>query len=62
MINLLAILWITDPALGSLLVGNTCLVQAHTSLDQATLGRWTRFWRKMAFPHDMEPRRYPGGV
>jgi hypothetical protein len=35
MINLPTILWITDPALGSLLDGNTQAVQAHTSLDKA---------------------------
>jgi len=38
MINLLAILWITDPALGSFLAGNTQAVQAHTSLDRARHG------------------------
>ena len=35
MINLMTIWWTTDPALGSLLGGNTRAVEAHTSLDKA---------------------------
>ena len=41
MINLLAIVWTTGGAMGSFLGGNTCAVQAHTSLDKAesSMGR-----------------------